>query len=223
MLQINYPLEVVTNTRQTTAKGLGVFETVSSLWAEGGAGRFYAGASGYLGQAWRPAIQQAIFEQAKKWYQIRTGVVGPHSDDDNWPERPPELEFIEAFLLGALGRREPSIRDRCITRLSLPPVRPPSLPQCAFVTHASALFLSLPPCAVHRLCLFFYNARSCASACSVCASACLHLSLYLYAYQSMYLCVCVSRRLFCGEGPFSPLSQWLASQRASRVGHWLVC
>ena len=75
-LPANYPFEVVTMTRQTTAHGQQpLLATVRALYAEGGVGRFYTGVSAYLGLAWKPALQQAIFERARRHW-LRRGEGG---------------------------------------------------------------------------------------------------------------------------------------------------
>lgn len=88
------PLELLAM-RMVTQKGVprGVGAVARDLYNEEGLAGFYKGASSYLALAFKPAVQQAIFDQVKIRWLASSG-------------RPMNstLSFVEAFLLGCVGR-----------------------------------------------------------------------------------------------------------------------
>ena len=104
-------------TRQTTAHGQQpLLATVRALYVEAGVGRFYTGVSAYLGLAWKPALQQAIFERARRHW-LRRGEGGGGGGESGEGRALPagggggsgsaartDLTFWEAFSLGAAAR-----------------------------------------------------------------------------------------------------------------------
>jgi adenine nucleotide transporter 17 len=85
------PLEVIAmrmalvNTSPTGA--------AQQIASESGAAGFYKGASFYLALAFKPAVQQAVFDRVKATYLAQKGLAPTTA-----------LSFGEAFLLGAVGR-----------------------------------------------------------------------------------------------------------------------
>lgn len=72
----------------------GPLDTISLIYrTQGGIGAFWRGMSGYSMVAARPAISQAVFDQAKRAYLVRTGRSITSL-----------LTFGEALACGAVGR-----------------------------------------------------------------------------------------------------------------------
>merc|ERR1711871_274418 len=88
---VNYPPQVITGRLQTADTPMTLPEAISSIYRTKGWQGFYSGVGGCFALAFKPAISNAVFDQAKAAY---LGSVRAAAN----------LSFGEGFFLGAVGR-----------------------------------------------------------------------------------------------------------------------